>query len=131
MAVRVLLIEDNSENLEVMTCLLDAFGHTSLVARDGVEGLRAALAEKPDLIVCDLQMPKMDGFELCKQLKCDPSVKMIPLVAVTAQAMTGDRERVLDAGFDGYITKPIDPRNFVKQLESYVSGPKGEVVIYG
>lgn len=121
MVARILVIEDNAENLEVMACLLEAFGHTPLFARDGVEGLAAVAREQPDLIICDLQMPKLNGFDVCRQLKSDPVMCLIPLIAVTAQAMVGDRERVLEAGFNGYISKPINPRNFVEQVESYLT----------
>ena len=127
MAARILVIEDNAENLEVMTCLLEAFGHTPLFARDGAEGLEAANREQPDLIICDLQLPKLSGFDVCRRLKDDPNMSWIPLVAVTAQAMVGDRERVLEAGFNGYISKPINPRNFVEQVESYLVSRTSEV----
>jgi two-component system cell cycle response regulator len=122
----ILIIEDNSDNLEVMTCLLDAFGHDTMQARDGVIGLAVAAAETPDLIICDLQIPRLNGYQVCARLKCDPLLKRIPLIAVTAQAMVGDREKILDAGFNGYISKPINPRNFVRQVESYLLAPATE-----
>jgi len=120
MGNRILVIEDMEENLEVITCLLSAFGHTVLTARDGEEGLEAAARERPDLILCDLRMPKVDGFEVAEQLKRDPELRRIPLVAVTALAMVGDRARVLMAGFDGYITKPIVPEEFPGEVQSYL-----------
>jgi len=131
MVARILVIEDNPESLEVMTCLLEAFGHTLLCARDGAEGLEVAGKEQPDLIICDLQLPKISGFDLCRQLKNDPSMRRVPLVAVTAQAMVGDRERVLEAGFNGYISKPINPRHFVEQVESYLISEICEVASDG
>jgi|SRR5579875_2656140 len=120
MTSRVLVIEDTEENLEVMACLLRASGHTVLLARDGEEGLEAAARERPDLILCDLRMPKVDGFEVAEQIKSDPELRKIPLVAVTALAMVGDRERVLRAGFDGYIPKPIIPEEFPDEVQSYL-----------
>lgn len=124
MAARILVIEDNAENLEVMTCLLEAFGHTTFSASDGEQGLKAVSAQHPDLIICDLQLPGISGFAVCRQLKNDPLLSKIPLVAVTAQAMVGDREKVLEAGFNGYISKPIAPRSFVEQVESFIDDGK-------
>ena len=117
---RVLLIEDNPDNLELMTYLLEAFGHTTLAARDGRAGIEAVVRERPDLVVCDIQLPLADGYVVARELKADPVLSTIPLVAVTALAMVGDRDRVLAAGFDGYVSKPIDPRRFVAELEAYL-----------
>jgi CheY-like chemotaxis protein len=117
---RVLVVEDETENLYLMTYLLNASGHDVLVARDGVEGVRAAAAERPDLVVMKIDMPKMDGYEAVAALKADPELASIPVVAVTGYAMVGDRERVVAAGFDGYLSKPIDPRRFADQLTSHL-----------
>lgn len=136
MTARILVIEDNSANLELMRYLLDASGYVTLTARDGGEGLDLVRAERPDLIVCDTQMPKRDGFDVARELKQDPGLRSIPLVAVTAAAMVGDRERVLAAGFDGYISKPIDPESFAQQVAAFlapelrrVALPRPETVI--
>ena len=120
MGARILIIEDNPANLELMTYLLSAFGHTVLAAEDGHQGLAAALFEHPDLIVCDVQLPDIDGYEVARRLKSDPDLRATPLVAVTALAMVGDRDRVLAAGFDGYLAKPIVPETFVRQMEVYL-----------
>ena len=117
---RFLVIEDNPQNLELMSYLLRAFGHTVVSARDGAEGIEMASREKLDLIICDMHLPVMDGYEVAQYLKKHPLLCQIPLVAVTALAMVGDREKVLSAGFDGYIDKPIDPQMFVKQIEAFV-----------
>ena len=101
--------------------LIDAFGHTAVAARDGQEGLRAATQVKPDLILCDIHLPKIDGYEVVRRLKSDPECSSIPTVAVTALAMVGDRDRVLQAGFDGYLAKPINPETFVQQIKDFVS----------
>src|SRR5579884_2104256 len=103
-----------------MTYLLTAFGHTVLAAADGSRGLEAARAERPDLIICDVQLPDMDGYEVARWLKSEPGLRATPLVAVTALAMVGDRDRVLAAGFDGYLAKPINPETFVRQMEGYL-----------
>lgn len=123
---RILVIEDNPTNLELMRYLLAAFGHTVLEAVDGEAGLEYARRAPPELIVCDVQLPKVDGFEVARQLKKHPALYTIPLVAVTALAMVGDRDKLLAGGFDGYISKPIDPEKFVAEVEAFLrSGAKG------
>src|SRR5712691_3029016 len=117
---RVLVIEDNPASLDLMVYLLKAFGHTPLSARDGLEGIEAARRERPDLILCDIQLPGADGVEVCRQLKQDPALKAIPLVAVTAYAMVGDREKLLAEGFNGYLSKPINPQTFIEQVKPYL-----------
>jgi CheY-like chemotaxis protein len=121
MRARLLVIEDNPENLGLMTYLLAAFGHVVLRAMDGQEGLRLARDEKPDLILCDRQMPKLDGFEVVRQIRGDPQLSNVPIVAVTAYAMGGYREKVMAAGFNGYITKPIIPEEFVTRAEGFLN----------
>src|SRR5262249_42974289 len=121
MGARVLVIEDNRPSLELMSYLLHAFGHTPMEARDGVAGLEAMRRERPDLVVCDIDLPKLDGYSLAGRAKADPELRDIPLVAVTALAMVGDRDRALRAGFDGYMGKPIEPETFVQELERYLS----------
>lgn len=120
MALRILVIEDNPTNLELMRYLLRAFGHTVDAARDGEEGVRIAMDTLPDLVLCDIALPKLDGYGVAQRLKGDPRVRHIPLVAVTALAMVGDRDRVLATGFDGYITKPIAPETFVQDVAGFV-----------
>jgi two-component system cell cycle response regulator len=117
MAARILLIEDNEINLSLMTYLLRAAGYEALEARDGEEGLHAATAQSPDLVLCDVQMPKLNGYELAARMKASDDLKTIPLVAVTALAMVGDREKTASAGFDGYLSKPINPESFVREVE--------------
>jgi two-component system cell cycle response regulator len=118
---RVLVIEDNAANLELMTYLLRAFGHTALTAREAYEGLEIAQRERPDIIVCDIQLPDIEGYEVARQLKSNADLRNIPLIAVTALAMVGDRDRILATGFNGYISKPIVPETFVPQLEAFIS----------
>jgi two-component system cell cycle response regulator len=123
MGFRILVIEDNADNLELMTYLLKAFGHTTLVAADGISGLDLARCESPDLILCDIQMPGMSGYQVVRELQNDPTLAQIPRVAVTALAMVGDREKVLAAGFEGYIAKPIVPEDFVPLVEKFLKVP--------
>ncbi|HEV7815160.1 MAG TPA: diguanylate cyclase, partial [Janthinobacterium sp.] len=120
MPARILIIEDNPTNMELMVYLLQAFGYTPLMAHDGEEGVKVARREVPDLIICDVHLPKLDGYGVVAELKKDPVLKTVPALAVTALAMVGDRERLLAAGFDGYIGKPIEPDTFVTQLESFL-----------
>jgi CheY-like chemotaxis protein len=122
MGARILVIEDNPTNLELMTYLLKAFGHETASAGDGEAGVEAALTTAPDLILCDLALPRMDGFGVAARLKAEPSLAGVPLIAVTASAMVGDRDKVLATGFDGYITKPISPETFVSEVEGYLRG---------
>jgi CheY-like chemotaxis protein len=126
---RVLVVEDQAENLELMVYLLQAFGHETLTAGNGAEGVAAVSQDHPDLVIMDLQMPVMDGYEAAKLLKADPAVAAIPLVAVTAYAMVGDRERIMACGFDGYMTKPIDPQTFVRELERYLVPSAARIVV--
>jgi len=122
---RILIIEDNPANVELMAFLLNAYGHTAVRAADGPRGIAAARAAPPDLVACDVNLPGMSGYEVVAALKADPLLAQVPVLAVTALAMAGDRERVLDAGFDGYISKPIEPESFVAELEAFLPAAAG------
>jgi two-component system cell cycle response regulator len=128
MTARVLLIEDDTPSRELMAYLLRAFGHTALETRDGAAGLEAMQRERPDLVVCDIDLPKIDGLTLAGLAKADAGLRPIPLVAVTALAMVSDRDRALRAGFDGYIAKPIEPTEFVHHLERFLPPDRGPKV---
>lgn len=117
---RILIIEDNPTNMALMVYLLEAFGYSVRSAADGEEGWQAAQHEPFDLIVCDVHLPRRDGYEVVRLLKGDPKLQAIPVIAVTALAMVGDREKMLEAGFDGYIGKPIEPATFVSQIEQFL-----------
>jgi two-component system cell cycle response regulator len=117
---RILLIEDNPDNLELMSYLLEAYGHAVSMAEDGESGIEAARRERPDLIACDIHLPGVDGYEVARTLKALPELGGVPVVAVTALAMVGDREKILGAGFDGYITKPIEPSLVVTELDAFL-----------
>src|ERR1700738_5079193 len=121
MSARVLVIEDNASSLELMTYLLESFGHMPFRARNGEEGIQVAHSERPDLILCDVQLAAMDGHEVCRRLKSDPVTHSIPLVALTAYAMVGDREKMLAEGFDGYLSKPVNPEQVMEQLAPFLS----------
>jgi len=116
---RIVVIEDNPANMELMVYLLQAYGHDALCACDGVAGLALVLQVMPDLVICDVNLPRLDGYGVVGSLKRQSALQAIPVVAVSALAMVGDREKLLSAGFDGYISKPIDPETFVAQIESH------------
>ncbi|HVU37686.1 MAG TPA: response regulator [Opitutales bacterium] len=122
MSRRILIIEDNETNLQLMVYLLQEYGYMTLTARDGEEGLAAISRERPDLVLCDVHMPGLNGYEVAQRVKADAELRKIPIVAVSALAMIGDREKGLAAGFDSYISKPIDPKSFIKQIEALTGG---------
>jgi two-component system cell cycle response regulator len=117
---RILIIEDNPTNMELMAYLLGAFGHTALMATDGEAGVKLAIESLPDLILCDVHLPKLDGVGVVAALRAHPATARCKVLAVTALAMLGDRERLLAAGFDGYVAKPIEPEQFVEQLAPFL-----------
>jgi two-component system cell cycle response regulator DivK len=114
----VLVVEDNDKNRKLARDLLGFRGFRVAEATTATDALIAARAEPPDLVLMDVALPDMDGVEALRLLRSDPLTKGVPVVAVTAFAMNGDRERLLDAGFDGYVAKPIDARTFVDGLLS-------------
>ena len=116
MAGRILVIEDNEENLTLVDYLLRAHGYDTLLARNGTDGLQLATSAHPDLILLDVRMPFMDGYEVARALRADHALDPVPIVAVTASAMVGDRERIARAGFDHYVQKPIDPETFIAEI---------------
>ncbi len=120
MAGTILVIEDNAINLALVTFLLSSHQFTVLTATDGAQGVELAAHEKIDLIICDVHLPGLSGYQVAAHLKAQPSLRQIPLIAVTALAMVGDREQLLAAGFDGYISKPIDPLRFIQQVTAFM-----------
>ena len=120
MAHRILIVEDDSKNMKLVRHLLRASGYETLEARDGAEGVEAARTGKPALILMDVQMPVMNGLDATRAIKADPETRHIPVVALTALAMEGDRKRTEEAGCDGYITKPIRMRSFLDALKQYL-----------
>ena len=116
----ILIVEDDPKNLKLIRDLLQIRGYTTLEATDGKQGVDMARAKMPDLILMDIQMPLMDGFEAISILKADPVTKSIPIIALTAFAMQGDREKCMEAGCNDYITKPLDTRAFVTKVKEYL-----------
>ncbi|MGA3282400.1 MAG: response regulator [Smithella sp.] len=117
----ILVIEDNEQNLYLMRFLLTKYGFTVFEATDGIKGLEMAKKLKPYLVLLDIQLPAMDGYAVARELRKNDELAGTIIVAVTSYAMVGDRERILEAGADGYIEKPIDPEKFVEQIKKYIS----------
>lgn len=117
---RILVVEDNKDNMILISDVLNSLGYAVTTARDGAEGIKAVRAEKPDLILMDLSLPLLDGWTATRMIKSDPKLADIPIIAVTAHAMIGDRERALEAGCDDYISKPINMRDLTAKLRQYL-----------
>lgn len=113
MSQRILVVEDNDRNRRLLKILLRSRGYEVIEAVTGEEAMKYLRDHKPDLILMDIQLPNVDGLDLTKNIKSNPKTAHIPIVAVTAYAMKGDRERILEAGCDGYISKPIDTRKLI------------------
>jgi len=124
---RLLYIEDNEDNLYMLTLFFDVQGgYEILSAANGAEGIAIAVAEQPDLILMDLNLPEIDGWEAARRLKADPATRGIPLIALTAHAMAGDRERALAAGCDDFDTKPVQFDRLLAKIERALSKKRGE-----
>jgi two-component system cell cycle response regulator DivK len=117
---KILIVEDNKDNRELVVKVLKLNGYQVIEAVDGKEAIEKTRAEKPDLILMDLFIPKIDGYEVTKQLKNDGGLQHIPIIALTAQAMKGDMEIALAAGCDGYMPKPIDVRELPRQIKRFL-----------
>ncbi len=122
MSLRVLIIEDNEQNLYLLTFLLERHRYIVYCASNGPAGIEKALRELPDMILLDIQLPGMDGYEVARKLQSFPELRNTPIVAVTSYAMPGDRERFLSLGCSGYIEKPINPETFVDEINAYMHG---------
>lgn len=122
---KILIVEDNPMNMELATDLLEASGYVVIQAGTAEEGIGLARAESPDLILMDISLPGMDGLEAAGVLKQDPATKGINVVALSALAMKGDEEKALAAGCYGYITKPIDTREFPKTVARFIESAGG------
>lgn len=121
---RILVVEDNAMNMELAVDLLTLQGYDVLAARTGQEALEITENERIDLILMDVQLPGMDGLAVTRKIRENPKTKNIPVVALTAHAMKGDEERILRHGCTGYISKPIDTREFPKAVAQYIKKPK-------
>lgn len=116
----IMLIEDNPQNQYLATYLLERRGYTVLLAPDGIAAMEIVEQTLPVAILLDIHMPVMDGYQVARALRESPGLARVPIIAVTAYAMAGDRERALASGCDGYIEKPIDPDTFIAQIEEFL-----------
>ena len=120
MTKRILVVEDTEDNRQILRDLLGAAGFEMIEAEDGAAGVAAAEREKPDLILMDIQLPVMDGYEATRRIKANPELKHIPIIAVTSYALSGDEEKARAAGCDGYVTKPFSPRQLLAKVREHL-----------
>jgi CheY-like chemotaxis protein len=121
MNLKALIIEDNEQNMYMLTFLLEKNNYEVFQAFNGLDGIKAATERMPDVILLDIQLPGMDGYQIARELRNRSDLNHIPIIAVTSHAMVGDREKAMKSGATGYIEKPIDPDNFIQRMESYFS----------
>jgi two-component system cell cycle response regulator DivK len=121
MKQKILVIEDNDQNLYLISFILEKGGFEVVAASNGPDGIETACREIPDLILLDIQLPRMDGYEVARRLRRIDEVKVVPIIAVTSYAMVGDREKAIEAGCTGYIEKPINPDTFMDEIGKYLS----------
>ncbi len=120
MTNRILVVEDTEDNRQILRDLLSAAGYDLLEAVDGESGVAMATREKPDLILMDIQLPAIDGYEATRRIKADPALRHIPVIAVTSYALSGDEEKTRAAGCDGYIAKPFSPRQLLGKVREFL-----------
>jgi two-component system, cell cycle response regulator DivK len=119
---QILVVEDNERNMKLFRDVLHASGYRTLEAATGERAVELVFEHRPDLVLMDIQLPDIDGVEALARLRADERLSSVPVLALTAQAMEGDRERFLAAGFDGYISKPVDIAEFVATVKRYCEG---------
>jgi two-component system cell cycle response regulator DivK len=117
---KILIVDDNQDSRELAVKVLKNRGYQMIEASDGEEALEKALAEKPDLILMDISIPKINGYEVTRRLKSQADFKATPIIALTAHAMKGDKEKAFESGCDGYISKPINVHELPDQIKSYM-----------
>ena len=119
----VLIVEDNEKNMKLVRDILQAKGFETMEAVNAEDGIKLALARVPDLVLMDIQLPGMNGMEALKVLRAEPSTAQIPVVAITASVMTQDRQQIMDTGFNGFIEKPINLRDFLATVNASIRPP--------
>ena len=121
MKLKALIIEDNEQNMYMLTFLLKANNYDVIQTFNGTDGIKTALTTNPDVILLDIQLPEIDGYQVAEELRKEPGMADVPIIAVTSHAMVGDREKAIKSGATGYIEKPIDPVNFIQRMEACFS----------
>jgi two-component system, cell cycle response regulator DivK len=120
MSKRIMVVEDQEDNRRILRDLLTSAGYEVIQAENGEEALAAAARERPDLILMDIQLPLLDGYEATRRIKADPDLRAIPIIAVTSYALSGDEGKARAAGCDAYVTKPYSPRVLLAKIREYV-----------
>jgi len=120
MSKRILVVEDQDDNRRILRDLLTASGYELIEAVDGEQGLAAAQQEHPDLILMDIQLPGIDGYEVTRRIKANEALRSIPIIAVTSYALSGDDQKAFEAGCDAYVTKPFSPRQLLAKIKEYL-----------
>jgi two-component system, cell cycle response regulator DivK len=120
MSKRILVVEDQLDNRQILRDLLENAGYEMIEAEDGEAALVAAAAHKPDLILMDIQLPILDGYEATRRIKADPELRATPIIVVTSYALSGDETKAREAGCDAYVTKPFSPRNLLAKIREYL-----------
>ncbi len=123
--MRILLVEDNEMNRDMLSRRLTRNGYEIIIAVNGQEGVDMAMAQKPDLILMDMSLPVMDGWEATRQVKADPATRAIPVIALTAHAMMQDREKAMAAGCDDFDTKPVELPRLLEKIKTLLAGKQG------
>src|SRR5262245_21412550 len=117
---RILVVEDQEDNRQILRDLLTNAGYEMIEAEDGQQALDLAARHRPDLILMDIQLPLLDGYEATRRIKADPNLKMIPIIVVTSYALSGDEEKARAAGCDAYVAKPFSPRALLAKIREYL-----------
>ncbi|HKH28940.1 MAG TPA: response regulator, partial [Sphingomicrobium sp.] len=120
MTKRILVIEDQEDNRRILRDLLSSVGYELIEAENGEDGVAAAAAARPDLILMDIQLPLLDGYEATRRIKAQPALSAIPIIAVTSYALSGDEDKARAAGCEGYVTKPFSPRELLAKIREYL-----------
>ena len=120
MSKRILVIEDTEDNRQIIRDLMTSVGYELIEAVDGVEGVAAAEREKPDLILMDIQLPGIDGYEATRRIRAIPDLAKVPIIAVTSYALSGDEAKTREAGCDGYVAKPFSPRQLLAKVREFL-----------
>jgi two-component system cell cycle response regulator DivK len=120
MRKRILVVEDHEDNRQILRDLLASAGYEMIEAENGEEGVAAATAEQPDLILMDIQLPILDGYEATRRIKADPALKAIPIIVVTSYALSGDEDKARAAGCDAYVAKPYSPRLLLARIREFL-----------
>jgi len=118
---RIMVVEDQEDNRQILRDLLGSNGYELIEAWDGEAALTTLASQRPDLILMDIQLPGIDGYEVTRRIKADPGLRAIPIIAVTSYALSGDAEKAFDAGCDAYVTKPYSPRQLLAKVREYLA----------